>query len=44
VLDAAIYLWLLDADLVPGFLVYRRDHFGDLVAYIRNFLVVLPPK
>ena len=44
VLDAAIYVWLLDADLVPGFLVYRRDHFVDLVSYIRSFLVVLPSK
>lgn len=43
-LDAAIYIWLLDAELVPGFLVYRRDHYAELVDYIRTFLVVLPAK
>ena len=43
-LDPAIYIWLLDAELVPGFLVYRRDHYAELVDYIRTFLVVLPAK
>jgi len=43
-LDPAIYIWLLDAELVPGFLVYRRDHYAELVDYIRAFLVALPAK
>ncbi len=41
-LDPAIYIWLLDKELLPAFLEYRKAHLGDLVDYIRSELVVFP--
>lgn len=41
-LDAAIYIWLLDADLLPSFEVYRVEHQRDLVTYITQRMVRKP--
>lgn len=43
-LDPAIYIWFFDAELLPGFLEYRKDHLQDLVDYIRADVVVFPDR
>ena len=43
-LDEAIYLHLLDEELVPGYREHREKNRERLVRYVETVLAPLPPR